>query len=112
MRMRYNTSENNSRWNRSSFFSVSLLVLLAGGLYLNSLGNLFTNWDDQMIYSNYQVRSLEWENIKAIFTYVKGSTYQPVRVLSYAVDYYFWGLNPLGYHITNIVFYILTSIAV
>jgi tetratricopeptide (TPR) repeat protein len=88
------------------------LVLLAGGLYLNSLDNLFTNWDDQMIYSNYQIRSLDWENIKNIFTYVRGSTYQPVRVLSYAVDYYFWGLNPLGYHITNILFYILTSIMV
>ena len=109
---RHNTSENDFRWNRSSIFAVSLLVLLAGGLYLNSLDNLFTNWDDQMIYFNYQIRSLDWENIKAIFTYVKGSTYQPVRVLSYALDYYFWELNPLGYHITNIVFYILTLIVV
>ena len=112
MERRYNTCKNSFRWTRSSALALSLLVLFAGCLYLNSLGNLFTNWDDQMIYSNYQIRSLDWENIKAIFTYMKGSTYQPVRVLSYAVDYYFWGLNPLGYHITNIVFYILTSIVV
>ncbi|MDI7261500.1 MAG: tetratricopeptide repeat protein [Thermodesulfobacteriota bacterium] len=65
-----------------------------------------------MIYSNWQIRSLGWENICKIFTYIKGATYQPVRVLSYAVDYYFWGLNPLGYHITNIFFYILTCIMV
>jgi tetratricopeptide (TPR) repeat protein len=112
MGIRYNTYKSNSRWNRSSIFALSLLVLLAGGLYLNSLDNLFTNWDDQMIYSNYQIRSLDWENIKTIFTPVKAGTYQPIRVLSYAVDYSFWELNPLGYHITNILFYILTCIIV
>lgn len=91
---------------------VSLLVLFAGGLYLNSLGNIFTNWDDQMIYENYHIRSLDWKNIFTIFTPVRAGTYQPIRVLSYAVDYYFWKLNPLGYHITNVLFYILTSVMV
>jgi len=98
--------------NRSYILSLCFLVLISAGLYLNSLDNLFTNWDDQMIYSNWQIRSLGWENICKIFTYIKGATYQPVRVLSYAVDYYFWGHNPLGYHITNIFFYILTCIMV
>jgi len=112
MGIRGNISNDNSHWSRTKVLALFLLVLLAGGLYLNSFGNLFTNWDDQMIYSNYQIRSLDWENIHHIFTYVRGSTYQPIRVLSYAVDYYFWELNPLGYHITNILFYILTSIMV
>lgn len=102
----------NSFLNRSYILSLCFLVLISAGLYLNSLDNLFTNWDDQMIYSNWQIRSLGWENICKIFTYIKGATYQPVRVLSYAVDYYFWGHNPLGYHITNIFFYILTCIMV
>jgi len=88
------------------------LAVLVTGLYLNSVANLFTNWDDGMIYANPQIRSLSWENIQRIFNYVKGSTYQPVRVLSYAVDYYFWNLNPTGYHITNILFYILTCVVV
>jgi tetratricopeptide (TPR) repeat protein len=86
-------------------FLISVFVAL---LYFNSLGNQFTNWDDSMIYANPQVRSLGWDNIRSIFTFVEGATYQPVRVLSYAIDYYFWELNPLGYHITNILFYILT----
>ncbi len=98
--------------NRTRVLMLSLMVVLVVGLYINSLGNLFTNWDDQMVYSNYQIRSLDWENVKNIFTPVKAGTYQPIRVLSYAVDYYFWQLNPLGYHITNILFYILTSIMV
>jgi len=97
---------------RSQLVAVFLLAIVTTGLYLNSFPNQFTNWDDQMIYSNWQTRSLAWENVCKIFTYVRGSTYQPVRVLSYAVDHYFWGLNPLGYHITNILFYILTCLMV
>jgi len=91
---------------------IPFIILIVGGLYLNSLNNLFTNWDDHMIYENHQIRSLGLKNIKTIFTPIQGGTYQPVRVLSYAIDYYFWGLNPLGYHITNILFYMLTCFMV
>jgi tetratricopeptide (TPR) repeat protein len=87
-------------------------MLVTTGLYFNTLGNDFTNWDDAMIYSSGLIRSLDWETIRTIFTPQRGATYQPVRVLSYAIDFYFWKLNPLGYHITNILFYALTCIMV
>jgi protein O-mannosyl-transferase len=87
-----------------------VIAVLVGILYLNSLGNQFTNWDDGMIYSNPGIRSLVWENLVKLFTPVRGETYQPVRILSYAIDYHFWVLNPLGYRITNILFYMLTCL--
>ncbi len=90
----------------------AFIAVCAGILYVNSLGNQFTNWDDSMIYANPQIHSLSWDNIARIFSFRKGATYQPIRVLSYAVDYYFWKLNPVGYHITSILFYILTCIMV
>lgn len=105
----------------ASFFSnpscrfltiVTLLFGLVFLLYLSSLRNEFTNWDDQMIYDNPSIRSLHWKNIIEIFTPKKASTYQPIRTLSYAVDYRFWELNPLGYHLTNIFFYFLTCVTV
>ena len=102
----------NSLWNRSQILPLCFLVLIAGVLYINSLNNLFTNWDDGMIYSNTEVRSLSKENLLTIFTLKKGATYQPIRVLSYAIDYHFWKLNPIGYHLTNIFFYILTCVMV
>ncbi len=89
--------------------ALSSLIIL---IYFNSLGNFFTNWDDGMIYQNSNIRRLNWDGIKRIFKYEKGNTYQPVRMLSYAVDYHFWKLNPIGYRITNILFYILTCIMV
>jgi len=94
-------------------FIVCLTILvLVGILYFNSLGNQFTNWDDGMIYQNPSIRNLNWDGIKKIFTLVKGNTFQPIRMLSYAIDYHFWKLNPLGYHITNIFFYVLTCVMV
>ena len=89
-----------------------LIVVLVGVLYFNSLGNQFTNWDDGMIYQNPTIQHLNWKGIKTIFTLEKGNTFQPVRMLSYAIDYHFWKLNPLGYHLTNILFYMLTCIMV
>ncbi|MCJ7641727.1 MAG: tetratricopeptide repeat protein [Desulfobacterales bacterium] len=97
---------------RATLLALGLVVVVAAGLYVNTLGNDFTNWDDVMIYSNYRIRNLDGDALKKIFTYWRGSTYQPVRELSYAIDFYFWKLNPLGYHITNILFYALTCIMV
>jgi len=42
----------------------------------------------------------------------KSSAYRPVQILSYALDYKFWKLNPLGYHITNVALHIVTSFVV
>jgi tetratricopeptide (TPR) repeat protein len=65
-----------------------------------------------MVYANQQIRNLDWRTILEIFTLRKGATYQPVRMLSYAIDYRFWQLNPMGYRITNIFLYILTCMMV
>jgi protein O-mannosyl-transferase len=112
MSVRFNAQKGNPRLELAQILSVCLLAVVAGGVYLNSLGNGFTNWDDSMIYSNPQIKSLDWENIRKIFTLREGATYQPIRALSYAIDYYFWRLDPIGYHLTNIFFYILTCVMV
>jgi protein O-mannosyl-transferase len=37
---------------------------------------------------------------------------RPGTVFSFLVDHYFWGFNPIGYHLTNILFHGLSSFAV
>jgi tetratricopeptide (TPR) repeat protein len=90
---------------------VALFLFFISFLYWDSLKNDFINWDDQMIYGNQAIRSLDWRNVLQMFVPGKG-TYQPIRVLSYAIDYKFWGLNPLGYHLTSVFFYLLTCIVI
>jgi hypothetical protein len=38
--------------------------------------------------------------------------YRPLTFLSHAVDWHFWGMNPLGYHITNIALHAGSSVLV
>jgi hypothetical protein len=35
--------------------------------------------------------------------------YRPLTVMSYAIDGWFWGANPVGFHLTNIVFHAITA---
>ncbi len=97
--------------NKSSIACLAIVILVFL-LYLNSLENQFTNWDDAMIYDNSSIRDLSWGGIRKIFTIEKANNYQPLRMLSYAVDYHFWKFNPAGYHLTNILFYMLTCLTV
>jgi Tfp pilus assembly protein PilF len=83
--------------------AVGIILLLTTIVYANSIHNDFTNWDDlSLVVENPVIRSLSIDNLIEIFTPKAGKTYQPVRVLSYAIDYYYWRLNPLGYHLGNI----------
>jgi len=39
-------------------------------------------------------------------------SYRPLNTLSYFIDYRLWGLNPLGYHFTNLTIHILNALLV
>jgi protein O-mannosyl-transferase len=97
--------------NRTELIAVFIILISVFVVYANTLQNEFTNWDDgPLIVENLKIRSLDFENIKRIFDYKAGGTYQPVRVLSYAIDYHFWELNPVGYHIHNILLHALAAV--
>jgi len=92
-------------------YSVFLILFITFAVYANTLQNEFTNWDDgPLIVNKKEIRSLDFENIKRIFDYKASGTYQPVRVFSYAIDYHFWGLNPVGYHIHNILLHAMAAV--
>lgn len=78
-----------------------------------SLQNKFTNLDDtQYLVENPVVKELNAENLKTIFSKQFVGNYQPITILSYMVEYKLWGLNPLGYHLMNLVFHLLGTLFV
>ena len=98
---------------RRGWLATAIIIFLTLIIYFNSFKNDFVNWDDPgLIIKNKKIRSLDWQNILEIFTPKKSSTFQPIRVLSYAIDYRIWKFNSIGYHITNLLLYILTCIMV
>ena len=73
----------------------------------------FVNWDDpEYVVNNYAIRGLAPGNIAAFFTRPYVGHYAPLTVLSYALDYRVYGLNPHGYHATNLLLHIINSLLV
>jgi len=86
---------------------VIALVVLTAATFSNALLDGFVSFDDWfLVQENERIRSLSWGSIKGIFIYQSNDTWLPLRELSYALDYRFWGLNPFGYHLTNVVFHV------
>ena len=96
---------------RVKLAAILVLCILTGVVFINSIHNEFTNWDDlDLIVNNKQIRSLDIQNLKKIFNPMNGGTYQPIRVFSYAIDYSLGGLNPVVYHIHNILLHAFASV--
>ncbi len=85
--------------------------------YANVFWNHFTDWDDRwLIFENPHSHQLTWDGIKAIFNpwidrQLLGAEFLPVRDLSWLMDHVFFGGNPVGFHIGDVFFHVLTSVA-
>ncbi len=78
--------------------------LICLGVYLRALSCGFVNWEDQdYVLNNEAIRSLDRNFFGWAFTTMPLGFWFPLTWLSFAVDYRVWGLNPTGYHLTNIL---------
>jgi Flp pilus assembly protein TadD len=90
--------------------SVGLEARYAGAVFaltfvgfLGSLRGGFV-WDDWALVAGTQgFRGFDARHLLWMFTTRHMGNFCPLAWLSYAVDYAVWGLNPLGYHLTNVV---------
>lgn len=92
---------------------IIMLGVLVFGLYFNIIFNQPTNWDDPGLIQNPQNYALTIDNIKRIFTITNSGTWQPVRDMSYVIDYALLPQNPvLAMHIHSILLYFFLSLVV
>jgi protein O-mannosyl-transferase len=81
--------------------SVALVTFL---VYLPALQNGLIELDDAAyIRDNPHIRSFNGDLFRWAFFQFYAANWHPLTWLSHAVDYAFWGLNPLGHHLTNII---------
>lgn len=100
---------------RKHFFAIIIVVVLGFTVYANSLGNAFL-WDDiNLVEKNVYLRS--WRYLPRVFSGNIGAGagipypfYRPLQIITYMLDYSLWGLNPLGYHFSNIIYHILAAL--
>ena len=79
-------------------------VCLTWIVYLPSLGGGFLPWDDRAnLVTNRAWRGLGSAQLGWIFTNFHMGHWIPVTWLSFSADYLLWGMNPKGYHLTNVL---------
>ncbi len=99
---------------KNNFLSVLLIIIIGGGIYANSLPNSFVYDDLVTVEENLFIR--DWGNLGKFFSadyYSRSEEYsfRPLVTLTYFSDYAIFGLNPRGYHLTNLILHLLTGIA-
>jgi protein O-mannosyl-transferase len=89
-----------------AFFLLSLAAVV-GLVFSPVLKNQIINWDDINILDR-QVNGAEhFPDVKEIFSRTVLSTYIPLTILSFAIEYQLFGNNPFVYHLDNVFLHLL-----
>ncbi|MDH7482986.1 MAG: tetratricopeptide repeat protein [Armatimonadota bacterium] len=92
-------------------YTLIIIFFLALGTFATFaqvLRHEFINLDDNVyVTENPQVlRGLSLDSVKWAFTAIYRATWQPLIWLSYMLDMQVYGLRPMGFHLTNVIFHI------
>jgi|GEM_PF-1291652 len=94
-----------------SLFSLLFLGII---LYWNSLQTPFLWDEDKLIVADPRVH--DWSRFPDIFLKsffgVSDFYYRPLATLSFRIDHMVWEFNPLGYHLTNLLFHLANTFIV
>ncbi|MBI2469734.1 MAG: tetratricopeptide repeat protein [Planctomycetes bacterium] len=85
------------------YFILSIISII---VFCNTLGNTFVYDDSVTIVNNNLIKN--WKNFHTLFSFnyfiLSGElSYRPLVTLTYFIDYSLWGLNPSGFHLTNLL---------
>jgi protein O-mannosyl-transferase len=93
-----------------------LLAALAVAVYANSFQNDFV-WDDEYLITNNT--HVQEPSVKHALLFFKDNLgkygqdennfFRPLQELSYMLDYTAWKMNPVGFHLTNLLLHILAA---
>jgi protein O-mannosyl-transferase len=97
---------------RPALLAVSIILLLITTFLAFSpiLKAGFTNWDDQiMVTQNDKIATLNMNSLATYFTTFHERLYHPLVLITYALEFKFFGLNPFVFHLTSLVLHLLTT---
>jgi len=99
--------------NHKIILSLCLILAIPSISLFPSLKNDFINWDDQQyVTENKMIMEWSWRSIETIFDSIYMGHYHPLTLLSYALEYRFFKLNPFAYHLTNLILHLMNGLLV
>lgn len=94
----------NTRW------WILAVLMITAFCFFPTLDNQFVNWDDDVnLLENDNTAVLDAAHIKAIFTDRVIGNYNPLPILTLAIERHFVGLEPRLYHIDNLLLHLLAT---
>jgi protein O-mannosyl-transferase len=88
--------------------AVALTTFIA---FLPALKAGFVNWDDDVNFLyNPNYRGLGAAQLQWMFTNFLMGNYIPFTWMTFGLDYVVWGMNPAGYHLTNILLHAANAV--
>ncbi len=110
-------SSNRASWkNRRTALLLAISLALGALVHLQTLSYGFVYDDKPLIVDNPVIKDVR--NIphillsEDIIDNVHAGYYRPLSPLPHMLDYYIWGLNPAGYHLSNIIYNLLAVLLV
>ena len=91
-----------------------LLLLVLSVSYYPTFSNNFVYDDNELILKNQYVQNKEWSEIWSndYWESTRGESpyYRPLVISSFAFEHMFYGDNPFGYHIDNLILHFMVVI--
>lgn len=92
------------------FFCVFFVTVF---IYLPSLKNGFTVWDDpHYVTDNLLIKNFSFSAAGKIITSFHCHLYKPLVLLSFLLEYHFFKLDPFGYHMVSLIIHLLNCLLV
>jgi cytochrome c-type biogenesis protein CcmH/NrfG len=90
-----------------------LIGLVTAGVFLPTLNNDFVDWDDvQNFLENPNYRGLGWPQLRWMWSTAHLGHYVPLTWMTLGLDYVLWGMDPSGYHLSNLLLHAANGILV
>jgi protein O-mannosyl-transferase len=87
------------------------IALLTIAVFLPVLRAGFVDWDDPINFlENPYYRGLGWRQLRWMLTASVMGHWIPVTWLTLGADFAVWGMNPFGYHLTNLLLHTASAI--
>ncbi len=78
--------------------------------FLPALGGEFINFDDDLNFlTNPNFRGLGIEQLRWMWTAFHQGHYHPITWMTLGLDYTIWGMDPRGYHLTNLILHTINA---
>lgn len=96
---------------KGSLILLGAILVLTVFVYMPSMQNgILYGWDDGLYLEDEHLRKFDGGSVGHFFTEYYLGMYQPLSVLSLAIDKQLFGDNSSGYHVTNLLLHLLNIV--